>query len=147
MQMIHDGQGDATLATWLTGTSLAYIQNYDLVSTEIEVPNYTVFYSMGVQQGQRQLLNRLNEGLAILHRTGRFESIYRQWFGRFTPTSFSTVQILLAVSSGLAVALLVAIAAAVYQRRLRRDLAQAHTAQSPSPLCISWKFSTPIPSH
>ena len=28
------------------------------------------------------LLARLNEGLALLHRTGEFDEIYRRWFGR-----------------------------------------------------------------
>jgi len=44
--------------------------------------DYDIRHCYAVHKGDAVLLARLNEGLAILHRTGEFDAIYRRWFGR-----------------------------------------------------------------
>lgn len=128
MHRVAERQADATLATLLTGASIADRDRLDLVPSRIPVPDYQVDYCLAVQPDEADLLARLDEGLAVLYRTGRYEPIYQKWFGRLEPRRFTPVQVLLAVCGGLLVALVVALLAANHQRRLRRQLAATHTA-------------------
>ena len=119
------GEADATLASRLSALSLAQRNGIkDLVSLDAKIPGYEVRYCMAVRKGEHDLLAQVNEGLAILVRTGRFDEIYRKWFGHLEPGKYSAEQVLAAVAAGLAIALAVAVWAAVKQRRLRRRLQQ-----------------------
>jgi signal transduction histidine kinase/CheY-like chemotaxis protein len=44
--------------------------------------DYDIRHCYAVHKSDSALLARLNEGLAILRRTGEFDVIYRKWFGR-----------------------------------------------------------------
>jgi len=119
------GEGDATLASRLSGLSLAQRNGIKgLVPLDAKIPGYEVRYCMAVRKGDHELLAQLNEGLAILVRTGRFDEIYRKWFGHLEPGKYTAEQVLAAVAVGLAIALAVAMWAVIKQRRLRRRLQQ-----------------------
>ena len=122
-QWISEGRGDATLASRLTGmATIHHLGLEGVVASDTPVPGYAVRYCFAVQNGDAQLLARINEGLAILHSTGRYDAIYRRWFGRFEPARFTFEHVLLAVAGGLALALGVAIWAYVHQRTLHRQI-------------------------
>ncbi len=128
------GEGDATLATRLTGLMAVHQQQIDdVVPVGEPVPGYQVRYCFAVRDGERQLLARLNEGLAIIERTGVADEIYRKWFGPVEPRRYSPFAIALAVAVGLAVALVVAVWSIMRQRmmaeRLRQQEARMHRAQ------------------
>ncbi len=126
---IEDDRGDATLASRLTGNAtIHHLGLRRVVMVDAPVEGYSVRYCFAVQAGDAELLARINEGLAILRSTGRFEEIYRKWFGRLEPTGFSALQVALAVAVGLAIALAVALVGMFRQRNLRRRIAsQAET--------------------
>ena len=42
-------------------------------------------YCYAVNKGNADLLSRLNEGLAILKKTGQYEKIYNKWLGVLEP--------------------------------------------------------------
>jgi signal transduction histidine kinase len=69
------------------------------------------------------LLAQVNEGLAVLTRTGKFEEIYQRWFRHIEPKRYSVSQVMGAVAAGLALALIVAIWATMRQRALRQRIA------------------------
>lgn len=128
------GEGDATLATRLTGLMVVHQQGIDnVVPVGEPVPGYQVRYCFAVRDGDRQLLARLNEGLAIIERTGVGGDIYHKWFGPVEPRRYSPFAIALAVAVGLAVALVVAVWSIMRQRvmaeRLRQQEARMHRAQ------------------
>jgi len=117
------GEADATLASRLSALSLAQRHRIkNLVPLAAQIPGYEIRYCMAVRQGESELLAQVNEGLAILVRTGAFDDIYRKWFGHLEPGKYSAAQVLSAVAVGLAIALVVAIMAAMKQRQLRRRL-------------------------
>jgi signal transduction histidine kinase/ActR/RegA family two-component response regulator len=120
---LAQGEADATMSSRLSALSLAQRNGIKgLVSLDAKVPGYDVRYCMAVRKGDHELLAQVNEGLAILVRTGRFDEIYRKWFGHLEPEKYTATQVLGAVAIGLAMALMVAVWAAVNQRRLRRRL-------------------------
>ncbi|MEK7780055.1 MAG: transporter substrate-binding domain-containing protein [Verrucomicrobiota bacterium] len=117
------GEVDATLATRLTGLSLAHrLELKHLRVLEMEIEGFNVDYCVAVQKGNYAHLSRINEGIALLVRTGKFDELYRKWFGFVTPTGYTREQILLATAVGLALALGVAMWAVGRQRALRRQI-------------------------
>jgi len=123
------GEGDATLATRLTG--LITVHNLGLrhvVPTGPPVEGYEVRYCFAVKEGDRVLLARINEGLAILQRTGKFTRIYNKWFGMIDPPGYSAFHIALAVSIGLGTAFLIALWALIRQRQLHRRITRQSEA-------------------
>lgn len=120
---VAHGEADATLVSRLSGLALAHrLGLKNLRVLEGEVPGYEVRYCYAVQAGDRQLLAKLNEGLAILVRTGRFEEIYRKWFGHLEPAGYTALEVTMAVAVGLVIALLVALWAVWRLRRLQARL-------------------------
>jgi two-component system cell cycle sensor histidine kinase/response regulator CckA len=120
LRQLDRGEIDATLASRLTG--LAQAHHYGLQHVRAlpdDVPGYDVRYCVAVRKGDHALLARVNEGLAVLASTGKFDEIRQKWFGMVEPRGYTTLEIVLAVAAGLALALLVAIWAVVRQRSLR----------------------------
>jgi len=114
---------DATLASRLSGLSLArQLGLSHLKALQIEVPGYDIRYCIAVRDGDSRLLAKVNEGLAVLVRTGRFDTLYRKWFSSVEPVGYTIDQVLLAVAVGLSLALGVALWATIRQRRLSRHI-------------------------
>jgi len=128
--MVDRGAADATLAARLSGLALAEVHGLkNLRVLNAVVAGYKVHYCIAVRAGDRESLALINEGLALLVRTKRFDEIYRRWFGHLTPREYTGEQVLLAV---LAVALVVALGAIAWQRKLRRQLARQAEALAQS---------------
>jgi two-component system cell cycle sensor histidine kinase/response regulator CckA len=125
LRKLDAGENDATLVSRLTGLASAHQLGLKNIAPVGEpVPGYAVRYCFAVQDGDRELLAQLNEGLAVLQRTGEFERIYRRWFGHVDPLpGYSALHISLAVAGGLALALAIALWAVIRQRRLRENIA------------------------
>ncbi|WP_175414855.1 transporter substrate-binding domain-containing protein [Nibricoccus aquaticus] len=125
LRKLDAGENDATLVSRLTGLATAHQLGLENIAPVGEpVPGYAVRYCFGVQDGDRELLAQLNEGLAILQRTGEFERIYRRWFGHVDPLpGYSALHIALAIAAGLALALAIAIWSFLRQRRLHENIA------------------------
>ncbi len=122
---LNQGEGDATLIGRLSGLALGYhLGLRDIRVVDAPVDGYTVRYCLAVRKGEREALAQINEGLAILVRTGRFNQIYQKWFGRIEPVGYTKEQVAIVVALGLALALAVAIWAWVKQRALRKRIAQ-----------------------
>lgn len=143
---INAGEGDATLASRLTGlTTVHRLGLREVEVTNVPVEGYRVRYCFAVKDGDAHLLARVNEGLAILRNTGQFEAIYRRWFGRIDPVGFTKFDVALAVAAGLTLALAVALWAVFHQRSLRRRLAaQARALQASEDRLRSVFESSPV---
>jgi len=67
---------------------LLEIQKLNLKHIEITGPNIPVYgrgYGFAVIKGDDALLNQLNQGLAIIKETGRYDETYDKWFGIVDP--------------------------------------------------------------
>jgi signal transduction histidine kinase/ABC-type amino acid transport substrate-binding protein/ActR/RegA family two-component response regulator len=144
LQKINAGEYDAAFLTRLTG--LPVIERLDLHSVVLfgpPVTDYSVRLCFAVRRDDTELLTRLNEGLAILHRNGEYNRIYERWFGRFETSRVSRAEIVLTALIVLLVALAVAIWAGWRQRQLRRRIAlqAAELAESRALLAEAQAFA------
>ena len=120
LRKVAAGEADAAIAARLTGLLIIHRRGLEkLRALDFEVAGHEVYYCFAVRKGERELLARMNEGLAILVRTGRFDRIYREWFGAVQPARFTRLELASALVVGLAVALGVALWAVVRLRRLQ----------------------------
>ncbi len=124
LERLERGEVEATLAARLSGLSIVHHRGFRRVrALEADVPGFDVRYCFAVRKGDAALLARLNEGLAVLMRTGKFDEVYRKWFGHVLPEAYSAAQVMGAVALGLALALAVALWAGARQRALSRRIA------------------------
>jgi two-component system cell cycle sensor histidine kinase/response regulator CckA len=128
LQLLASGQVDAVLVTRLTG--LAQAQHLGIANVEPVGPSlegFTVRYCFATHRGNAALMAQLNEGLAILYRTGEYERIHQKWFARYEPQQFTREQVVAYVAGTLALALVIALWALIRQRQLRQRI--AHQAE------------------
>lgn len=83
---------------------------------------YEVQQAFAVHRGDSELLARLNEGLAIIHRSGEYDRIYRKTFGQLGSYILTGAELELYVSIALALGLVGALWGYFRQRKLRKEL-------------------------
>jgi len=128
LQLLSSGQVDALLVTRLTG--LAQAQHLGIANVEPAGPSlegFTVRYCFATHRGNAALMAQLNEGLALLYRTGEYERIYQKWFARYEPLQFTREQVVAYGAGALALALIITLWALVRQRQLHQRI--AHQAE------------------
>ncbi len=82
MRRLAAGEGDCALVPHLTGLQLA--RDLKLSNLRIAGPpikSYTRSLSFGVRVEDRDLLERLEEGLTLVTTTDRYPELYNAWFG------------------------------------------------------------------
>ena len=108
-------------------TALSVIEHSGLKGLTIlggPLSDYEIRQSFAVHKGNATLLAQLNEGLAIVHRTGEFDEIYRRWFGRIDAPLFTPRQVFVYVLTALLLALVAAMGGLFWQRTLRKRIAR-----------------------
>lgn len=84
MRMVADGKTDFAVVAIVPGMYL--IRELKLGNVMPVVRNVATHrYCYAVDKGDAELLSRLNEGLAILKKTGQYEKIYNKWLGVLEP--------------------------------------------------------------
>ncbi|MGM0566365.1 MAG: transporter substrate-binding domain-containing protein [Bacteroidota bacterium] len=61
---------------------------------DIQLPEYRQDFCFAVQEGDKKLLERLNEGLSIVIANGTFDEIKQKWFGPDEGEGYTTADIL-----------------------------------------------------
>ncbi len=82
MRRLAAGEGDCALVPHLTGLQLA--RDLKLTNLQIAGPpikSYSRSLSFGVRVEDRDLLERLEEGLTLVTTTERYPELYNEWFG------------------------------------------------------------------
>ncbi|MFT3868706.1 MAG: transporter substrate-binding domain-containing protein [Nibricoccus sp.] len=127
LRALSQGKYDALIMSRLTAVTL--IKRFHLKNLTIidGIRGYDVRYCTAVRKGDAQLLARVNEGIAVLHRTGEFEEIYERWFGRFDRAPFTYGEIVSAVAIALALICSVALWAYLRQRTLSKRITRQAT--------------------
>ncbi len=125
LHAVQDGECAGTFSSRLT--ALSVMDHEGLRGLKFlggPLSNYEIQQCFAVHKGNALLLAQLNEGLAIVHRTGEFDEIYRRWFGRIDAPLFTPRQIVVYLMTALALALLAALGGFVWQSTLRRRIAR-----------------------
>ncbi|HWZ94073.1 MAG TPA: transporter substrate-binding domain-containing protein, partial [Opitutaceae bacterium] len=125
LRLLEAGDCDAVLLSRLSGLSL--INHFGFHNIRVGsslADDSTMRFGFAVAHGNEPILAQLNEGLAILHRTGEFDQIYGKWFDWLEPRKFSFHELIAYVAATLAVVLLVTLWALMRQQQLRRRIAR-----------------------
>jgi two-component system, cell cycle sensor histidine kinase and response regulator CckA len=123
--MVNRGEYDATFASRLSGLSIIArdaLQNVQALPEVLE--GYEVKPCFAAQRGNRALIEKLNEGLAILHQTGEYAQIYERWFARHEHSRLTRQIVVTYLAPLLTGALLLTLFMLVRQRRLGQRLAR-----------------------
>lgn len=84
MRMVAEGKTDFAVVAIVPGMYL--VRELKLGNVLPVVRNVATHrYCYAVDKGNADLLSRLNEGLAILKKTGQYEKIYNKWLGVLEP--------------------------------------------------------------
>ncbi|PTY08589.1 hypothetical protein DB347_03160 [Opitutaceae bacterium EW11] len=125
LQMINNGDFDAVFASRLSGLS---VTKRDRLRNVRALPEALVGYDIrpcfAVHKGDQVLLARLDEGLAVLHRTGEYGTIYDQWFGSLEGTRITQQTLIVYVAPALTIALAIALLGLLRQRSLSQRIAR-----------------------
>ena len=121
---VETGECVGTYVSQLTALSLLQQSKlHNLVQFGPVITDHDIRQCIAVHKGDAQLLGRLNEGLATLHRTGEYGRIYQQWFGRLSSPLITREKVFTYVAGALALAFGAALWGLLRQRTLRRRLA------------------------
>ncbi len=127
MRLLASGEGDYAVVAMLPGMYL--IRELHLTNvTPVAKSVVSEQYCYGVLKGNRELLSRFTEGLAILVKNGRYQEIYNRWLGVNEPPRINKA---LVVKYGLLVLvplLLVLAGTVLWSRTLHRRV-EARTAE------------------
>ncbi len=81
LKQLSEGRGDAAIMPKLVGILTLKKMNLPGIESSFLIDQYTRPFSFAVREGNQLLLERLNQGLNIIKNTGRYDSIYKKWFG------------------------------------------------------------------
>lgn len=122
---VETGECAGTYISQLTGLSLLQQSNLsNLAQFGPVITDHDIRQCLAVHKGDVQLLARLNEGLAILHRTGEYGRIYQKWFGRLGSPLITREKVVSYAALALALALAATLWGFHRQRTLRHRLAR-----------------------
>lgn len=127
LRLLASGKYDCFLGSKLHGLSL--IGEYRLDNIEaVGDPFSPREYCFAVREGDTELRETLNEGLAIIAQTGVYDKIYRKWFGVTEPHILPVGTILKYIALALFPVIGVLVILVFWSRSLKRQVAR-HTEQ------------------
>lgn len=80
LRLLAEGRHDAALVSEIVGRRILAEERLENVTTS-GAPLFPVGYALAVTQGNIELLERIESGLAQLKSSGRFNTIYERWLG------------------------------------------------------------------
>ena len=125
LRRVQSGECAGTFLSRLTALSVIYHSHLTgLAALGGATDHHQIHHSFAVHRDDAALLAVLNEGLAIVYRTGEYDRIYRRWFGGIDAPLFTPRQLVASAGTALALALLTALGGAFWQRSLRKRIAR-----------------------
>ena len=80
--ILENGESDAVITQRITGIKLLGKMNIKSIKPlDIQIPQFRQDFCFAVQEGNKELLNKLNEGLSIIIANDTFNAIQLKWFG------------------------------------------------------------------
>jgi polar amino acid transport system substrate-binding protein len=93
LRLLASGSGNAALVSHLQGLMIANEFKLKNVSPAVN-SIFSTKLCFAVNKKETDLANVLNEGLAIVEKTGKAKEIYKKWFGEIAPSDFSKKEVL-----------------------------------------------------
>ena len=132
LRRLNSGVGDAAMVPLFEGLTVAADEGLANVEP-VGGPVYSRNLCFAAPKGKRQVIDRLNTGLAIIRKNGVYDEIYDKWFGKYQPSKGLAEQARRNMLWGLALAGGALLAAAAWVVTLRRQI-QKQTAKLKSEL-------------
>ncbi|MEI6384985.1 MAG: transporter substrate-binding domain-containing protein [Spirochaetota bacterium] len=124
LRALASGKGDVAIMPKLVGLLLARNLGLTNIGTAPAIVDaYTRPFSFAVKEGNAILLDRLSQGLAILKSTGRYNAIYRKWFGIIEPAGLSPATVFKYIGGVVAFFLVAGAILLLWTFSLRRQVA------------------------
>lgn len=124
LRLVEKGDCAGVFVSYFTALAVIKTQHLaNLARFGDLLSEYEVRHCFAVHRGNGPLLAQINEGLAILQRTGEYRRIYDKWFGRYESQVFTREQVIGYVAAALALALAATMWGLLRQRTLRRRIA------------------------
>jgi len=127
LRLLSSGEADYAVAALLPGMYI--IREHKLTNLQPVARDVMSFkFSFAVREGDAQLQAQLNEGLAILKKTGKYQEIYEKWLGVLEPSHLSRAK---AIRYGAAILLplLLLLGAYIFWSRLLKRRVDQRTAE------------------
>lgn len=80
LRLLSEDKADCAIVTSLANAYAIREYNWNTIE-QVGPPLITNKYCFAVSSGNEVLLNKLNEGLTILKKTGVYDDLYQKWFG------------------------------------------------------------------
>jgi polar amino acid transport system substrate-binding protein len=123
LRLLNDGKYDCALVSRLTGKYLEKELGLKRI-IPVAQPIITQAYGYAVKKGNLELLDKFNEGLAILKRTGQYQKIHDRWLGVLEPQPVSWQRAARYVALVAIPLLLILGGTVVWSRTLQKQVAQ-----------------------
>ena len=123
LRLLNDGKYDCALVSRLTGKYLEKELGLKRI-IPVAQPIITQAYGYAVKKGNVELLDKFNEGLAILKRTGQYQKIHDRWLGVLEPQPVSWQRAARYVALVAVPLLLILGGTVVWSRTLQKQVAQ-----------------------
>ena len=123
LRLLNDGKYDCALVSRLTGKYLEKELGLKRI-IPVAQPIITQPYGYAVKKGNLELLDKFNEGLAILKRTGQYQKIHDNWLGVLEPPPVSWRRAASYVALVAVPLLLILGGTVVWSRTLQKQVAQ-----------------------
>ncbi len=120
LSLISSGKHKALLCSKLIGTLLIKKQGLKGLSAGPPIPDYKRVFSFAVKKDDRQLLEKLNQGLLIVKTNGEYDRIYDKWLTANDPWRKARKYFWPAVIVAVALALIAVIWVATLQQIIRK---------------------------
>ncbi|HIJ80571.1 MAG TPA: transporter substrate-binding domain-containing protein [Desulfuromonadales bacterium] len=123
LRLLASGENDYAVVALLPGMYI--IRENKLTNLEPVARNVASFpFSFAVREGDAELLAHLNEGLAILKKTGQYQVIYDKWLGVLEPPRVSWEKVLQYGAMTLVPLVLLLTGTIIWSRTLQRKVRQ-----------------------
>jgi polar amino acid transport system substrate-binding protein len=121
LRLLASGKQDYAVVALLPGMYI--IRENKLTNLVPVARNVASFpFSFAVREGNTELLAHLNEGLAILKKTGQYQAIYDKWLGVLEPARVSWDKVLQYAAVTLIPLLLLLVGSVFWSRTLQRKV-------------------------
>jgi diguanylate cyclase (GGDEF)-like protein len=127
LSLISSGKHDAFLCSKLIGTIILKKNRLAGLTAGPIIPDYKRVFSFAVKKGDRELLEKLNQGLLIVKTNGEYDRIYNKWLSFDDPWRKVKKYFLPTIITVIAIAVIAGFWLATLQQLVRkrtRELAE-----------------------
>jgi signal transduction histidine kinase len=143
-KLLSSGKHDAVLAQSLVGEKLindlsikniravTQLDNDGVTRIKTRLSGFEQKFCFAVKVGDKELLAKLNEGLAIVSENGTYDELYKKWFPFLIDDTPSTEQVIIYVTMVVVPVIIVLLLAFIYffRREVKRKTLELETAHN-----------------